>query len=357
MKILFLIPYPLHQAPSQRFRFEQYTTILKDKGHKLSFQSFLQSHNWQLFFKRGKNAAKIIALTAGLIRRFGILFRVPVFDFVFIHREATPLGPPVIEWIIRTILRKKIIYDFDDAIWTTDRSTESTIVAWIKWRSKVRLICRWSHKISCGNEYLSAYARQFNGQVVFNPTTIDTLNLHRPENYRRGSSPGVTIGWTGSHSTLKYLDGFGIILEKLKNRFPFVRFVIIADRPPLLSDDWVTFVPWSKDTEMEDLATFDIGIMPLPDDEWSKGKCGFKALQYMAMEIATVASPVGVNTSIIDHGVNGFLCKTETEWINTLEMLIVDAALRQRIGKKGREKVTNAYSVSSNAGVFLSLFE
>ena len=127
------------------------------------------------------------------------------------------------------------------------------------------------------------------------------------------------IGWTGSHSTLKYLDEIQPVLHKILQEYPTVEFIVIADRPPSLDvGSSVKFVPWNSETEIKDLLQFDIGIMPLPDDEWAKGKCGFKALQYMALELPAVASPVGVNSKIINHGVNGFLCNTPEEWEEAL---------------------------------------
>ena len=117
------------------------------------------------------------------------------------------------------------------------------------------------------------------------------------------------------------------------------------------------FVPWSKETEIQDLLQFDIGLMPLTDDVWAKGKCGFKALQYMALCIPVLASPVGVNTIIIDDHINGFLCDSTTEWEENIQTLIEDQELRKRMGEKGREKVVQHYSVESNSSNFLSLFE
>src|SRR5688500_1091441 len=123
-----------------------------------------------------------------------------MYDFVFIHREVSPLGPPIFEWILAKVLKKNIIYDFDDAIWLTDRHDESLVFRLLKWRSKVDLICRWSHKVSCGNEYLCRFAANFNNNVVYNPTTIDTENLHNPSFFKQpsGHLDKITIGWTGS---------------------------------------------------------------------------------------------------------------------------------------------------------------
>jgi glycosyltransferase involved in cell wall biosynthesis len=356
MKILFLTPYPLNNAPSQRFRFEQYFELLSKQGYYYQVQSFLDAKNWRLFLISGTSLVRIVAILKGFLKRIIILFSVPSYDFIFIHREVAPVGPPVFEWLIAKVFQKKIIYDFDDAIWLTDRINESWIFRIIKWRSKVKFICQWSYRISCGNDYLGTYASQFNDKVIYNPTTIDTKSHHNPELYKKNSNQ-LTIGWTGSYSTLKYLLNLESVFEQVEQKFPFIQFIIIADKPPQLNLKSIAFLPWSLQSEITDLAKIDIGVMPLPDDEWSKGKCGFKALQYMSLQIPVVASPVGVNTLIIEHGSNGLLASSEEEWVLYLTQLILDEALRINLGKNGREKVIKSFSIDSNSENFVSLFK
>lgn len=212
--------------------------------------------------------------------------------------------------------------------------------------------------MSAGNHYLQAYAKKFNAASFVNPTTIDTEFLHKKDLYPTLKNENtIVIGWTGSHSTLKYLEDLVPVLQSVEEKYPNARFHVIADKPPFLKLKNLIFKQWSKENEIPDLTEFDIGIMPLPDDEWAKGKCGFKALQYMALETPCMASPVGVNTSIIQHGSNGFLCSTSMEWLNCFDTLIVNNALREEIGKAGRITVEKNYSVRSNASNFLSLFE
>jgi len=357
-RILFLVPYPLGESPSQRFRFEQYFQLLNQHGIQFSIQSFLKSKDWKVYYRQGAHLNKFLALLVGFTSRFISLLKAPYFDFVFVHREVTPLGPPVFEWILYKILRKRIIYDFDDAIWLTDRNKESLILRVGKWRAKVRSISKWSYKVSVGNDYLASYAAQYNNRVVVNPTTIDTQNWHNPDLHKsHGSDSHITIGWTGSHSTLKYLKQFESILQRIETEFPTVCITIIADQKPDLRLRTLKFVPWNSATEIPDLLQFDIGIMPLPDDEWSKGKCGFKALQYMALRIPALVSAVGVNSSIIDDGKDGFLCSNAEEWEIALRKLIQEEKLREKMGANGRKKVIEHYSVISNSSNFLSLFE
>jgi len=358
MKIFFLVPYPLKESPSQRFRFEQYFEALTKAGHTYAIQTFLDSHNWHLFFKSGFIIKKLFSLAKGFLKRWLALLKTSKYDFVFVHREVAPIGPPIFEWIISRILKKKIIYDFDDAIWMTDRLGEGVFFRFFKWRRKVSSICSWSYKVSCGNHYLKDYALQFNSFAFYNPSTLDCVGHHNPTFYKPTKSAGeIVIGWTGSHSTLKYLTTIQPVIERLQNQFSFISFLVIADQLPTITLQKMTFIKWNPETEVADLLKIDIGIMPLPDDEWAKGKCGFKALQYMSLEIPAVVSPVGVNSSIINHGVNGYLAFTDKDWFNYLSALIIDQNLRNNIGKLGRETVIKNYSVSSNTANFLSLFE
>jgi glycosyltransferase involved in cell wall biosynthesis len=279
-------------------------------------------------------------------------------DFVFIHREAFPVGPPVFELVISKMLNKKIIYDFDDAIWLTDKPIESYFIKLMKFRSKVGMICRNSYKVSCGNAYLKEFALRFNPKSILNPTTVDTTHLYNTDLYNASRDrKSVTIGWTGSHSTLKYLAPFLSVFYRLRKKHEHLWLMIIADENPFPSAEGVIYRQWNKATEINDLLQADIGIMPMPDDQWTSGKCGFKLLQYLSLSIPAVASPVSVNTNIIQQGINGYLCNSDDEWYKSLEKLIVNEELRVKLGNSGRQWVIDHYSVTSNASNFLSLFE
>ena len=310
---------------------------------------------WDILYQPGHAAKKVGGILAGFVRRFFLLFSVPTYDFVFVHREAAPVGPPVFEWLIAKVLGKKIIYDFDDAIWLANTSEANKMAAGAKWHHKVMNICRWAYKNSCGNIYLANYARQFNPVVVVNPTTIDTVHLHNQ--VRDQIAPGrLVIGWTGTHSTLKYLDQVVPVLAKLEAEGLDFEFRVISNQLPTLPLGSLVFMPWNKDTEIADLLGFHIGLMPLEDDLWAKGKCAFKALQYMALGIPALVSPVGMNTEVVQHGQNGFICATPADWEASLRQLLADAGLRQRLGQTARQNIEQRYSVRANTANFLALF-
>ena len=354
MKILFIVPYPVRQAPSQRFRFEQYLPLLTDHSNQIQIRPFLQTKNWKLFYKKGHTLRKTFFLIRGFIDRLLSLFTVSAYDLIFIHREATPIGPPFFEWFVARVFKKKIIYDFDDALWITDRKDEPKAIRWLKWRSKIKFVCRWSHVVSCGNAYLKSYASMYNSSVVVNPTTIDTQQIN--EEIIKKDHTKITIGWTGTHSTLKYLHEKEPVLLQIQKKYPTIEFVFISDIKPEFDGVRFTFKQWNLENEIDDLVSIDIGTMPLPDDAWTRGKCGFKALQFMALGIPCVVSPVGVNSKIVDHGVNGFLATSDAEWITSLSYLIENKSLRNSMGVSGQEKIHSHFSVSSNSKNFLSLF-
>jgi glycosyltransferase involved in cell wall biosynthesis len=349
------MPYPHGQAPSQRFRFEQYLDALVTAGHTYQLASFLAPATWVILYKPGHILAKAIGISTGYGRRLALLLRVPAYDFVFIHREAAPIGPPILEWFIAKVLRKNIIYDFDDAIWLANTSVANRIASGLKWHQKVASICRWAYKNSCGNAYLAAYAQQFNSNSVVNPTTIDTEHLHNQVRDQT-TSGRLIIGWTGTHSTLKYLDQLVPVLANLEAEGLDFEFRVISNQHPALPLRSLVFIPWSKETEIADLLTFNIGLMPLQDDMWAKGKCAFKALQYMSLGIPALVSPVGMNTDVVQHGYNGFVCASPSEWEANLRLLLINPKLRQQLGRAARATVEEQYSVESNTSNFLNLF-
>lgn len=353
-QILFIVPYPPGSAPSQRFRFEQYFNILKEHDYKIVVASFWSEKGWAALYKKGQTTVKLLAFLQGFIKRVILLFKINSYQFIFLHREAFPLGPPVFEFLISKAWKKKIIYDFDDAIWLPNASDQNRFVSHLKYHQKVKFICKWSWKVSCGNDFLANYAKQYNKQVFLNPTTIDT-SYHKSTKNRPGQHE-ITIGWTGSHSTTKYLRPLAPVLQELKAKF-HLNIMIISDLAPDWEFNDYEFVIWDKAHEIEQLNRIDIGIMPLEDSLWEQGKCGFKALQYMALEKPAVVSDVGVNNIIIDHGENGYLCTTTADWIEHLTELIISDSKRTIIGSNGRKKVQHHYSVESNTDLFLSLFE
>jgi glycosyltransferase involved in cell wall biosynthesis len=354
MHILFIIPYPPGKAPSQRFRFEQYLFLLREKGIGYRLSPFLDFQTWRHIYSNGKVFSKILGIIKGYFRRMKDLLEIKRYDYVFIHREAAPIGPPVFEWLISKVFGKKIIYDFDDAIWIPNHSEYNSIMFYLKRYSNTRSICRWAYRVSCGNKYLCTFAGRYNRQVAYNPTTIDTVRYHNRLKDHSDSQDFV-IGWTGTHSTLQYLEPVIPVIASLEKEHRFT-FLVISDKNPGFALRSFVFRKWEKQREIEDLLLMNVGLMPLPDDKWANGKCGFKALQYNALGIPALVSPVGINTEIIQDYVNGFVCFSENDWRKYLLLLMNNRNLLRELGLKARPLVERSYSVSSNASNFLKLF-
>jgi glycosyltransferase involved in cell wall biosynthesis len=351
--ILFLTPYPCGTAASQRFRFEQYYDLLEQNGYSITVKSFLDKRTWTLLYQPSHYPRKILGIILGFIRRIVVLAKLNKFDFVFIHREAAPIGPPLIEWIIIKIFKKKVIFDFDDAIWINNTSRQNRVVRQLRFPAKIRFMIKSAYKVSVANGMLSQFASAFNSKVIINPTTLDTELHHNKLKDHTAKRP--VIGWTGTHSTLQYLDIIIPIFKELRTTHEF-DIIIISDQDPVLKDLDYQFVKWCHDTEIDDLLKMDIGIMPLSDDLWSQGKSGFKAMQYMALGIPAVVSNVGVNANLVEDGVSGYLCNNQNEWEEALIKLMSSPQLRSALGIKGREFVEKNFSVKSNAKNFLSIF-
>lgn len=355
MRILFLVPYPEGAAASQRFRFEQYFAILKESGHSYKISEFLDAQAWAILYRKGHLIKKIFGILRGFIRRTLDMFSLGHYDFIFIHREAAPFGPPVFEWLISKVFKKKIIYDFDDAIWIPNSSASNThLSSLFKCFSNVKKICSWATTVSVGNKFLMDYALQYSSHVILNPTTIDTDQLHNTTTEHTNSK--FIFGWTGSHSTLQYLDIVFPILEELEKTVEF-ELHVVCDVAPEFKLKSLKFIPWKKDTEIRDLLNFNVGLMPLTEDVWSNGKCGFKALQYMSLGIPAIVSDVGVNAEVVDHEVNGCVCKSKDDWNKYMLKLIREPLFLKGLASKTRKKIIDNYSVQSNKQNFLSLFE
>lgn len=354
-KILFLTPYPLNSAPSQRFRFEQYLPFLSTIGIQYEVAPFLDEKTWAIFYKQGFTVRKVIGILIGILKRHFLLFSLYKYDKLFIHREACLIGPAYFEWLYSIVFRKKIIFDFDDAIWIKDVSVVNKSLGWLKFPKKTEKIIAYSTAVIAGNGYLADYAMKYNKHVFVIPTTIDT-RYHFPFKTIKQNEK-IRIGWTGTITTNNHLKFLFPVLAKLKNKYPQVELVMISNAPIVESSIEISYERWNKTTEIEDLSSFDIGVMPLPNDEWAKGKCGFKGLQYMALEIPTIMSPIGVNTEIIQDGENGFLAISEADWIEKLSRLIESKELREKIGRAGRKTVENRYSTESQKETFLKIIQ
>jgi glycosyltransferase involved in cell wall biosynthesis len=276
------------------------------------------------------------------------------YDIVFIQREAFYLGTTIFEYLLSKT-KAKLIFDFDDSIWLSNVSDANQKLNWLKNPGKTSKIIEYSDLVFAGNKYLQNYALAYNKNVLIIPTTIDTYEYKKKSPF--SCEDIICIGWSGSITTIQHFEHaipfLRIINEKYKKR---VKFKVIGDSSYKNEELGITGTKWDKKSEINELSAIDIGIMPLPDDEWAKGKCGLKGLQYMALEIPTIMSPVGVNSEIIIDGENGFLASTNEDWVQKISLLIENPELRQKLGTAGRQTVIEKYSVESQKDNYIRIF-
>lgn len=338
MRVLCLVPYPTLGA-SNRLRVEQYAPHLRPLGISLTVSRFLDESGYAVIYRRGSFGAKALSIAHGLFRRVGDLRRAQQFDLVLVHREASLIGPPIIERLLGR-LGVPYAYDFDDAIFKV--APYAVNRRWNKLLrppSRIEEIARRACLVITQNDYLARWARQHNENVEVIPTPVDT-DRHRPDPAPHRADP-LVIGWVGSPTTAPYLSLLdGPLAEIGRRRRIIVRVIGGAYRHASVP---VECLPYDLAREPEQVAAFDIGLLPEPDDEWTRGKGAFKALLYMAAAVPVVASDVGVNANVIGGG--GFTVRDETGWIDPLERLAEDAELRREKGAAGRARAEQLYSV------------
>jgi glycosyltransferase involved in cell wall biosynthesis len=347
--VLFACLHRPDRSPSQRYRFEQYIGYLKEQGFENKFSYLLNEQDDKIYYAPGHYAGKLGILLKSVFKRVSEVFFKKPPSIVFVQRECFMLGSSYFER--RFARRSKLIFDFDDSIWLQQVSKGNRKLGFLKNAGKTKEIIRASHLVIAGNDYLAAYAKQFNDRVMVIPSTIDTDHYTIKNIVEDGK---IVIGWSGSFSTIEHFESaagaLSIIYDRYKER---VSFIVIGDENYRNEMLGITGRKWNASTEVEDLQLFDIGIMPLPDNEWTKGKCGMKGLQYMAAGIPTIMSPVGVNKEIIQDGGNGFLASTTEEWVEKLSRLIESVELRQKFSVNGRKTVEEKYSVHTNKEKYL----
>ena len=352
MRILFWIPYPTEGA-SNRYRVEQYLPYLKQAGISYSLRPFWQSSVFKILYKKGHHFEKISYFVIGTLSRIWDIICIFKYDIVFVHREAYPIGGAFFERLLR-LLKRPLIFDFDDAIFLPASSRTNNFVERFKRPEKIAEIIRISQHVIAGNDYLAKFSLSYNKAVSIIPTALDT-NKYKPGiKEQRGD---VIIGWMGSVTTLGFLDMMKNVFIRLSDKFSRIEFKIVGGKFSVAGLNNVISKEWKLEEEPEVLRTFDIGIMPMPDDIWTKAKCGFKAILYMSMGIPCVCSAVGVNKEIIVDGINGFLVNNEDEWVQKVSLLIKDRQLRQRIGLAGRKTIEEKYSLKVNAPMFLKVMK
>lgn len=350
MKVLFIVPYP-PQGASNRFRVLQFLPFLQQEGIRARVRPFYSDALWRILYQPGRYAKKFLYGLICSLNRVLDLLRSVSYDIVFIHRESFPIGPAWFERLLK-LFGKPYIYDFDDAIFLPNVAEPNRALGRLKCPGKITSIIRGSRVTIAGNNYLAEFAERAGaGKIEILPTVVDTA-LFVPPDKAEGKKE-VVIGWIGSPTTIEFLENFRPVIDKVLTRCRgAARFLVVGGQLKGELPEEITCLPWSIESEIALLQKFDIGIMPMPDNQWTRGKCAFKAIEYMAVGIPAVCSPVGMNLELIDNTVNGFLAEEEEQWVDILYSLVHDEALRQKVGQAGRRLVEAAYGLQKTAPRF-----
>lgn len=333
MRILFLPRYG-PQGASSRYRIWQYVPLFQRAGHEVEVQPLVGDGYLEELYSAGRRGWKWLA--AGYARRLISAARVRRFDAVICEQEIWPFLPDFLEVFVERLSRRFFV-DYDDAAYAN--YSRSPIL-----RRKISRVMAAADTVVVGNSYLAAYARQFARRVYVIPTVVDLARYPRRRDCAADGT--IRVAWIGTPVTARLLKPLIPVMERLQAEHPRLSFCFIGAGDGFLRNGLrVAVAQWSEQTETDLLSTCDIGIMPLPDDEFMRGKCGLKLIQYMGCGLPVVASPVGVNREIVEEGRNGFLAATDDEWFEKLDRLVRRPELRLSLGEAGRTKVESSYTL------------
>ncbi|MBI3091845.1 MAG: glycosyltransferase family 4 protein [Candidatus Tectomicrobia bacterium] len=319
MKLLALILAP--ESPSSRYRVAYLAPCVEACGWRVALRP--APRGWRQRRRCWADAA--------------------AFDVVLVQKKL--LQPWEWRWLRQAC--RRLVFDFDDALAFHERSRAAPRLSLRSWKFHAAL--RAADLVLAGNSYLAELAAPWARRVVVLPTGVPVERYEPKPPATTGAAPGASLGlvlgWIGSRSTLGYLEALLPVLEELHRRRPEVRLKVVADAFPQSRSLPIEAVRWCEAQEAAQVASFDIGLMPLPDTPWTRGKCGLKLLQYLAAGVPVVASPVGVNKEIVRPGLNGYLAAQAREWLERLEELARQPALRARLGAWGRKDVEARFSL------------
>ena len=353
MKVFAVASYPVEAAAS-RYRVIQYIPELAKQGIEVVFSPFVVSRAFEHLYDRNRRGKTSVSLMQAVVRRVIESFRLKGADVLLIQREAMLFGPPWFERLAAA--RIPVVLDLDDPTYLGSvYSIYGGAVAALRWRSKGDSLIGLADLTLCGNDEIANYVRKHGGDARVIPTIVDAAVFSPRE--RPGNRVPV-IGWIGTQATYNYVEKLYPVLERLRKKHEFELRVVGSDRPaPSIPGLRVTSDPWQLSREVEDFRSIDIGIYPLVDEEYSRGKSGFKAIQYMAVGVPFVMSPVGICATIGKPDATHLLANTESDWYDALDRLLESPALRREIGSRGRQHVLETYSIRKNAEVIASALQ
>src|SRR5882724_2325332 len=351
MNVLALTSYPV-EAAATRFRLQQFVGPLADRDIALTIHPFLDSKLFQSVYLQRSIGRTALGLFKSAFRRLADLIPARKADVVLVQREAMMFGPPLIEWLTTRALRRPMVLDLDDATYISYTSpTYGGLGSTLKWFSKTDDLIKWATLVTCGNRSIAEYVNSKGASARIIPTVVDT-EIFRPA-ARRATAGPLVLGWIGTHSTFPYLESIFPALQKLASRHELWLKIVGAGKDPVsIPGLKIENTAWKMEREVEDFQSIDIGLYPLDVSMykgWAEGKSGFKAIQYMAVGVPYVATPVGASAEIGEAGVTHLFASGLDEWYGALETLIVDAGRRREMGAAGRRHVVAHYGLPAQA--------
>jgi len=353
-RIVIICPHPEGVAPGQRLKYEQYFQSFRENGFEISVKSFMTNRFWDIVYKKGNVLEKIFWTLYGYIKRITLIPFLPFYDGVYIFLNVTPFGLPILERLY-VMLNPTVIYDIDDLVFLGNTSKVNKFVSLLKRPEKYTYLMQQAKHVIVCTPYLEKFALERNTYVTDISSTINTYTYVPVNIYTNDKT--LVIGWSGSHSTLKYFYLLKDVLLELRKQYKF-KILIFGVQACYIDGLDIEVVPFHETLEVPTLQRLDIGLYPLPlDEQWVYGKSGLKALQYMALGIPTVATSIGANLRIIENNVSGILVISKDEWLSVLAKLLNDPQLRKQIGLNAHKKVVEEYSIHANKDSYIKILK
>ena len=375
MKVLALASYPT-EAAATRYRLEQFVIPLAERGITLTIHPFLNSKHFEKLYRREALPSTALGLIRATLRRSAEVLSARQADVVLVQREAMIFGPTFIEWLTARVMKRPMVLDLDDATYVSYTSpTYGDFGKALKWFSKTDDLIRWATVVICGNRSIAEYVSSKGARARIIPTVVDT-EVFRPacppanaggteidlsanasdtnKSLHRSKSSRVVLGWIGTHSTFPYLESIFPVLTELAKEYDFRLKVVGAGKDEItIPGVEVENLRWSLEREVRDFQSIDIGLYPIDaglySNKWAAGKSGFKAIQYMAVGVPYIATPVGASKELGEVGVTHFFASNHQEWRDALAELIVNANQRKQMGAAGRCHVIKQFALPAQA--------
>jgi len=351
MKVLAVCSYPV-EAAATRFRLWQFTKSLAARGIEMEISPFLGSGEFKELYSRGRMMSKLVTGLRQLGRRIQPIFQNKKYDVLFVQREAMPAGPAIFEYLYSNLRGVPIVLDLDDATYVKYVSpTYGQLGSALKFFGKTDRLIDRSEVVTCGNPFIADHVKGRGKRAVVIPTVVDTA-IFKPV---KKANDAPVIGWIGTHSTFPFLEKLFPVISELARKHRFVLKVVGSGREKVeVESTKVVNLPWSLDRETEDFQNLDIGLYPIDiagflDPAWLAGKSGFKAIQYLAVGVPFVMTPVGVCAEIGYPGTTHFNASSNEDWYNAIDKLLSDEGLRTEMGRAGREHSLSHYRLEKHA--------